>query len=211
MKRALSAAALLVTLGASAPARADGADGLYGRFDGDPELRAAAGVALAGGGPSLAAQITALYLSTAGVYVHYTDALGSAAPHALRSLSAGLHLQPLFLARYASNVEHGPAHADLLLDSLAFEIAPFWVEPRGGAWTRTPGLEIALGLAFPILGRASGPFIGVRGALRWRPGDFAAGTGGGDPVERGALLSLTLGWHQVVSTHLVDPGDGLVR
>ena len=210
MRPTLSAAALLATLGAAAPASAGGPDGLYGRFDGDLELRFAAGAALARGGPALAAQVTALYLCTAGVYVHYADALGAAGPRATRSLATGLHLAPVFLARYASDLERGPARADLLLDSLAFEIGPFWAEPRGARWATTPGLEIALGLAFPTLGRATGPFLGVRGALRWRPGDFVAGAGG-DALERGALLSLTLGWHQVVRSHLVDAGDGLVR
>lgn len=211
MRLGLSAATLLAALGAAAPARAGDSDGLYGRFDGDLELRVAVGAALAGGGAALAAQVTALYLGTAGVYAHYTDALGAGGPRTTRSLATGLHFSPVFLARYASNVEHGPARADLLLDSLAFEIGPFWAEPRGAAWAKTPGLEIALGLAFPILGRATGPFVGVRGALRWRAGDFAAGMGGGDPLERGALLSLTLGWHHVVPSHLVDAGDGLVR
>jgi hypothetical protein len=212
LRRARAAAGLGVALGVialGAPARA--ADGLYGRFDGDLELRFAAGAALTGGGPALAAQVTAVYLSTAGVYLHYTDALGGEGPRVRRSVATGLHLQPVFLARYASNVERGPARADLLLDSLAFEIGPFWAEPRGAPWATTPGLEIALGLAFPILERATGPFVGLRGAVRWRAGDFAAGAGGRDPVERGALLSLTLGWHHVVPSHLVDAGDGQVR
>jgi hypothetical protein len=29
----------------------------------------------------------------------------------------------------------------------------------------------------------------------------------GDAIDRGAVLSITLGWHQVVLSHLVDAGD----
>jgi hypothetical protein len=192
------------------PASARAADGLYGRFDGDLELQVSAGTAFAEGGPSLAAGFAALYLSTVGVYVQYTDALGSGGPLVARSVATGLHVAPLFLARYASNGERGPAHLDLFLDSFAFEVGTFWDQPRGGAWASRPGLELALGVAVPILGRATGPYVGLRAALRWRDADLAS-PGGADVLDRGALLSLTLGWHHVVLTHLVDAGDGPPR
>lgn len=202
---ALAALALL-----AAPASAWADDGLYGRFDGDLELHGGAGAAFAEGGPSLAVGLAALYLSTVGVYGHYTDALGSGAPHVIRSIATGIHVAPLFLARYASNFERGPAHLDLLVDSLGLEVGAFWDQPRGQPWASRPGLEIALGLAIPILGRATGPYVGLRAALRWRDADLTGAPGGGDSVlDRGALLSLTLDWHHVVRTHIVDAGDGL--
>lgn len=203
---ALAGGTLAVALLAAGPARAGGDDGLYGRFDGDLELRAHAGAAFAAGGPALAASMAAVYLSSAGVYVHYTDALGSDAPRVTRSLAGGVHLQPFFLARYAFDVERGPAFLDLLVDSLALEMGAFWSAPRQSPWDDHPGLEVALDVALPLFPRASGPFIGVRGALRWRPTDFVAGASG-DAIDRGAVLSITLGWHQVVLTHLVDAGD----
>jgi hypothetical protein len=203
---ALAGGTLAAALLAAGPACADGRDGLYGRFDGDLDLRVHAGAAFAAGGPALAASVAAVYLSSAGVYVHYTDALGSDAPRVSRSLSGGVHLQPLFLARYAFDAERGPAFLDLLVDSLALELGAFWSAPRRSPWDEQPGLEVALGVAVPFLPRASGPFIGVRGALRWRPTDFVAGAPG-DAVDRGAVLSITLGWHQVVVTHIVDVGD----
>jgi hypothetical protein len=217
----LAGAACAVALLATAPARAEGGDGVYGRFDGDIELRAHVGAAFASGGPGLAASVAALYLSTAGIYVHYTDALGSAAPQVSRSLSAGLHLAPLFLGRYGINAERGPAFFDLLLDSFAFELGAVWSAPRaaavgaaaplaGSTWDEHPGMEAALDLGVPLFARASGLFIGLRGALRWRPGDFVAGVPG-DAGDRGAVLSLTLGWHQVLRTHLVDAGDVVRR
>jgi hypothetical protein len=202
----LAGGLLAASLASASTARAAEGDGLYGRFDGDLDLRAHAGVAFASGGPAFAAQLTAVYLSTAGIYVHYTDALGSGAPQVTRSLAAGVHLQPLFLGRLAIDAERGPAFVDLLVDSFAFELGAVWSAPRAMGWDETPGLEAALALAVPIVPRASGPYLGLRGALRWRPADFVAGPPS-TAADRGAVLSLTLGWHQVLRTHLVDGGD----
>ena len=209
----LALLAALLAVPAPSPARADA----YGRFDGDLGLRLGAGAALAQGGASLGAQAAAVYLDTAGVYVHYTDALGQDGPAVLRSLATGLHLQPLFLGRYASNLESGPPRLDLLLDSLAIEVGAFWDARRpdatagaraASAWD--PGLELALCLSFPLFSDASGPHLDARGALRWRASDLA-GFGHGGALDRGALLSLTLSWHQIVPAHLVDAGDRVDR
>ena len=208
MRRAtfVACAALGAALLSPGSARAEGADGLYGRFDGDLDLRAHAGVAFAGGGPGLAASLSLVYLATAGIYTHYTDALGSGAPIVGRSLAAGVHLSPLFLARYATGREHGPAFVDLAVDAIAFEMGAFWAAPNRSAWNEHPGLEVALDAGLPLFAQATGLFLGVRAALRWRPTDFVAGAPGG-LVDRGAVLSVTLGWHHVLRTHLVDAGD----
>lgn len=205
----LGLAALVAVAAAPAAARAED-DGAYGRLDGDLELRASAGTALASGGPALAAGAAALYLGTAGIYMHYADALGRDASPVERSIAAGVHLQPLFLGRYASDLERGPPRLDLLLDSFGLGVGAFWDAPRGLGLTGEPGLELALSVAFPALPDATGPFLGLRGALRWRAVDLA-GTGSGDLVAQGALLSLTLGWHHVVTGHLVDAGDRIDR
>jgi hypothetical protein len=201
----LAGFALAAALASPSSARAQSDDGFYGRFDGDLELRAHAGAAFASGGPALAASLAAVYLSTAGVYVHYTDACGSGAPIVTRSISGGVHLQPLFLLRVAT-FERGPAFFNLLIDSLAFELGTFWSAPRNSPWGETPGLEAALDVALPIVGRATGPFLGLRTALRWRAVDFAPGPPS-TIADRGAVISLTLGWHQVLRAHLVDAGD----
>ena len=187
------------------------ADGLHGRFDGDLELRVGAGAAIAAGGPMLAADVAARYLCTAGVFVHYADAIGTRGPRVERSIAAGVELAPLFLARYANNLEGGPPRLDLLLDSIAFGVGAFWAAPPHGAFGATPGLELSLGLAIPILPRATGPFLRVRGALRWRDADLAPGPESASFIDRGALLSITLGWHHVVGSGVVDPGDGAIR
>jgi hypothetical protein len=202
---AIAVAAVLL-----APSRAR-ADGLHGRFDGDLEIRAGAGVGIAGGGPMLAAELAARYLCSAGVFVHYADGLGTRLPRIARSIAAGVEIAPLFLARYASDLESGPPRLDLLVDSIAFGVGAFWAAPPRDAFEPTPGIEISLGLAIPIFGRATGPFVRVRGALRWRDVDLAPSSKGASFVDRGALLSITLGWHHVVRTGLVDPGDGVSR
>ncbi|AKT40182.1 hypothetical protein [Chondromyces crocatus] len=212
------AAATLVHAAPSA-AGEPGVDGAYGRLEGDLSLRGGIGAAFAQGGPSLSAHGAAVFLETAGVYVHYTDAVGQDAPVVTRSFAAGVHLQPLFLARYVSDLERGPARLDLFLDSLALGVGAFW-DARRAAFTvpqdvaraaaGRPGLEVALSMSFPLFSEVSGPHVGIRGALRWRAVDLE-GRGTGDLVDRGALLSLTFSWHQTVAVHLVDAGDRVDR
>ena len=204
MALALSAAAL--------PSRAaeDEVDGVYGRFEGDLDLRLGAGVAVAKGGPQLAASVSALYMSTAGLYVHYTDALGSEGPAVIRSIAAGVALEPLFLGRYALDLEHGPPRLDLLLDSLSLQMGAFWDLPRDGVFARDPGFEFAVGFGFPILAQATGPVVGVRGALRFGA-PALAGEANGNIIDKGALLSITLSWRHVLPVNIVDAGDRALR
>lgn len=208
---ALIGAALALIGAAPSSAHAAEDDGVYGRFDGDLELHLGAGAAVADGGPMLAAHLAALYLSTAGIYARYTDALGTEGPVVERSIAGGLTLQPLFLGRYAQNWEQGPARLDLLIDSIALDVGAFWHDPVEGSFRLTPGLEVGLGLSFPILAQASGPVMTIRGALRWRATDLSTATASGNILERGAHLAVTLAWHQIVRTHLVDAGDRLQR
>ena len=202
--RALAAAMGLAAASAAAPVCAE-EDGAFGRLDGDVQLELAAGASLAAGGPSLTGRLTALYLSTAGLYAFYTDGLGGDADVA-RSISVGAELAPLFLGRYAKDLEHGPARLELFLDSFAIGLGAFWHDPEGGSFDSTPGLEVALSLEFPFLADATGPWLGVRGALRWRAEDLD-GRGEGGVVDRGALLALSLAWHHIVPVHIVDAGD----
>jgi hypothetical protein len=207
--RAIAFAGVAAILSLAATATADD-DGVYDRLNGDLDLRIGAGAAFGRGGPSFAATAAAVYLATAGVYFHYVDAVGSDRPAVSRSISAGLHVQPVFLARYVSNAERGPAHLDLIVDSLAFEVGAFWAAPREKSLEEEPGAEIALTAGVPILPRSNGPWIDVRGALRWRSVDQKM-PGNADIFDRGALLTVTLGWHHVARVHLVDAGDTIKR
>jgi hypothetical protein len=203
-RRGAAVVAALIALASTRAARADD-DGVYGRLDGDLELRVEAGAAFAPGGPSLAAGAAALYLGTAGLYVNYTDALGSHAPDLTRSIAFGVHLQPLFLARYGSDLEHGPARLDLLVDSFGLEIGSFWAAPRGRGLLAEPGLELATTLGIPILASGNGPFLALRGALRLHQEESSGAIG------RDGIFSLTLSFHHTVTAHLVDAGDRLAR
>lgn len=208
MRRALlPALALAAAILAPKDARAEG-DGVYGRLEGDLGLRLGAGAALSAGGPMFVVDAGFRYLCTAGLFVHYADAVGTDGPRVKRSIAGGVEIAPLFLARYLTNLQSGKPYLDLFVDSFAFGLGAFWDEPRTGTWSTKPGVEISLGFALPILPRASGPYLGVRGALRWRDGDLTGTHAGPNVIERGALLSITLGWQQLVSTHLVDSGDG---
>lgn len=204
-------AALLALASAAGAARADEeADGVYGRLDGDLDLRVGAGATITPSGTGVSAFVSTLYLSSAGLYAHYTDALGVEGSPVDRSIAAGLVIEPLFLGRFATNLERGPARVDLLLDSFALGLGAFWEQPRGSAFMAEPGMEFSVGLGVPLFTRATGPVIGVRGALRLRPRVLS----GADPFElapQGALLSVTLAWRHVLPVHLVDAGDRMAR
>jgi hypothetical protein len=208
--RVLAAGLCLAAITFAARAASAGEDGAYDRLSGDLDLRVGAGVALGEGGPSFAATAAAVYLSTAGVYFRYADAFGREGPPIRRSLGGGIHLQPVFLARYASNAETGPAHLDLFLDSFAFVVGAFWQQPQKGSFDEEPGVEIGLGAGVPVFANASGPWLDLSAVLRWRAADQRR-PGSADAIERGGLLTVTLGWHQIARGHVVDAGDALRR
>ena len=204
------ALALAGTLASIARPAAAEEDGVYDRLSGDVDLRVGAGAAFGRGGPSFAATAAAVYLSTAGVYVNYTDALGNDSSAVRRSIAAGVHVQPVFIARYVNNGELGPAHFDLFIDPFAFELGAFWSAPQGKSVQQDPAVEIGLTAGVPILPRSNGPRIDVRAALRRRAIDQRE-PGGADAFDRGGLLTVTLGWHQVARIHIVDAGDTIKR
>ncbi|MEZ4296693.1 MAG: hypothetical protein R3B70_17125 [Polyangiaceae bacterium] len=206
--RACAAAACVAGLAAARPALAG--DGVYGRLDGDLDLSLGAGAGVLVGGAAFAARTSALYAGTAGLYLGYLDTFGQSGAFQARSLAAGVSLRPLFWGRFATNTELGVPRLDLLIDSLAFEIGAVWLAPPASDFEAEPGLEIAMGFGVPILDDATGPFLEVRGAARFRPQDLD-GTGMADFTARGAVLTITLAWHHVVGVHIADAGDRLQR
>jgi hypothetical protein len=202
----------LLALGLLTPAIAHATDddGAYGRYDGDLDLRLGAGVAIMQEGPALSATASALLLSSAGVYVHYLDAFDDAR-RVPRSISAGLVIEPMFLARTAFNLQIGSGRLDLAIDSFAIGLGAYWTIPRLPTNPMNePGLEFSLGFALPFLPRASGPVLAVRGALRASPAAMSGYETFG-LVEQGAFLSITLAWRQLVQAHIVDARDRAVR
>lgn len=198
----------LAVILASAPsvALATDSDGSYGRVEGDLTFIGEVGCALTSGGPQLETHNSLLYLSTAGGYVRYVESFGQDEAAFARLIGLGLELRPLFLGRYALDLERGPAHLDLFLDSFALVFGPTWSAPIGRGFEATPGLELGASIEVPLLPRASGPHLGVLGLARFDP-DHLGGGPGRDFLERGSALVFTLAWHQVFDAGLVDLRD----
>jgi hypothetical protein len=189
------------------PSKAFGAeptDGAYGRLDGDLLLQAGAGVAVALGGPQLAIDLRALYLSSAGLYFRYGESFGQKNAVTARSLSTGVEIRPMFLARWARDLEKGPARLDLFVDSFSIDFGAGWLEPNGAGFHPKPAFEIGLGLEFPLLAQANGPYVGALGMLRLD--DLERGDKR-DLLEQGSIFLFTLSWHGVVKLGLADIKD----
>jgi hypothetical protein len=203
----LAAAFTLTTPSHAAEPPESVSDGVYGRFDGDLNISLAAGATVGPGGPAVAALGRALFFETAGLYVAYTDALGREGAPLPRSVGLGVTMRPLFIPRWALDLERGPAFLDLTLDAISFDLGVLWWARSDGSLSDRPGMEAALGTEAPLLGKANGPFLGVRGALRWRGAELAG------PVEQPLepVVFLTLAWHAIIDANIVDAGDRRMR
>ena len=193
----------LTTLGLGIPsAQADEAGG-YGRFQGDVGLSLEAGLSESFGGESLALRGSVFYLSTVGLVAQYNDSLGLHEQSLQRSFMGGVELRPLFMGRFAQNMEYGPAHLDLLLDSIGIGLGLYrqWALPDHG-------MEVSLGLELPFLPQANAPFVALRGAMRW---SLQARTATVDPPAPTGMLTLSIGYHHLFATHAVDAADVLAR
>lgn len=197
-------AAAVLAIGGVEGARAEETDGAYGRLDGDLLLQFGAGAALGLEAPYLALDAHALYLSSAGGYFRYAEAFGQDRALYRRSFATGLELRPLFLARYARNWAQGPARLDLFVDSFTIDFGVAWQEDRKIGFKEIPAFEIGLGMEFPLLETATGPFIGALGVFRF---DDLADRDERDILEQGSMVILTFSWHQIVKTGLVDFND----
>jgi hypothetical protein len=195
-------------------ARADGTsqdgktvDPSYGRVDGDVDAVVGCGAVLGSGVARAEAEVRLRYLESAGVFVAYEDAFSArSTPGPRRVLAFGVELRPLFLLRWLKDHETGRPRLDLALDSLGFDLGALLEEPAGQGFASRRALEVGLGVELPLFERAIGPWIGVRGALRWSESALGSGSAPGvdDPQ---AVLAVTLAWHQVLALHLVDVGD----
>lgn len=200
---ALAAALSLSVVTADASAADDGA---YGRLDGDVALSGEATLVVGGDGAALGARASAAYLTMAGVYAEFAEGLATDDRPLRRRVSGGVHLHPLFLARFVNHLERGPAVFDLWLDSLGVGVGSFvaWRDVPGClSGCRTEGLEVAGEMALPLVPRGSGPFVGLRGGARWSLS--------GDPAARwdGALgfVALSLGYRAMVSAGSLGAGQ----
>ena len=184
-------------------------DSSYGRIEGDLDVVVGAGTVVAPRGPRGEAELRVRYLETAGVLAKYEDALGSSA-EPLRALVLGLEMRPLFLFRWLKGHEIGRPRFDLALDSIGLEMGAVFQQPRERDFGSQRGFEIAMGFEVPVLESATGPWIGIRGGLRWSEAALATGSVQG-PDDRQVTLTLTLQWHQMLAVHVVDWGDRAAR
>ena len=215
----------LIVVVAAAPSHAEAADdGAYGRLDGDLSVSIEAGISEAFGaephrGEALATRAGLVYLQTVGIAVHYDEGLGVEALPMRRAVAGIVELRPLFWGRFSENMEQGPAFLDLFVDSFGIAVGMFgaWPQERfcggpGGA-SGCPdcacpdyGMQAGLGFELPLLPRASAPFIGLRGAMRWSLRERSAAF---DAPPVSGLLTLTLGYRHLFEAHLVDAADRL--
>jgi hypothetical protein len=181
-------------------------DTTYGRVDGDLGVAFGAGATFGPSAPRAALDLRFRYLDTAGLFVSYEDGLSATSSDPRRVVAAGFELRPLFLARWLSGRELSVAHLDLFIDSLGLEIGAFFEQPTAAAFSDSPGLQASLGLELPILPRASGPWIGVHAGARWSDAALE-GARVTSAADRSLFLALTIAYHEILATHLVDVAD----
>lgn len=185
----------------------DRVDTSYGRLEGDLSFGAGVGSAFSPRGPRAAIDLRLRYLWTAGLFFTYEDGpFWSSNAEPRRAFAMGIELKPFFLARWANGYETGNPWIDLSIDSLGLELGAVFVEPKGRAFGKNPGLQAGIGFQIPVLGRATGPQIGVHAGGRWSTASLS-----GDTInaagDRSAYLLLTIAWQQAFGAHIVDLGD----
>lgn len=176
MVRAASLLCGLLCCALARPAAADagrlhapspGSDGVYGRFDGNIDLGLAAGVELEAGEPRAALRASGHYLSSAGAYLRYEEGFGTNDVRPLRALAFGIDVRPLFLPRFALDLQQGPALLDLTLDSLSLSAGAYVAEPVLGAFAEERGFDLGLGFGVPLCGEARGLWLEARAERRF--------------------------------------------
>jgi hypothetical protein len=155
--------------------------------------------------PRGALRLSAHYLWTAGVYARYSDAFGTAEARPKRVASFGVDFRPLFLPRFALDLEQGPALLDLALDSLSLTAGAYFAQPqrgpgrergfeRGEDFGDERGFETGLAFGLPLCGGARGLWLDARAERR-----FA------DRGQGAWLFTLALSFHAVTLTTTPEP------
>lgn len=121
-------------------------------------------------------------------------------------VSGGIELRPLFLYRWLRGLEMQRGYVDLAIDSIGLELGAFLSASSAAASDFQPGFALGLGIELPFQASATGLWVGLHGGVRWADQPAALGSPEG-PNARAAYLTITLAWHQVVSTHIVDLDD----
>lgn len=164
-----------------------GGDGVYGRLDGSLDLDLSAGVELEDAEPRAALRVSGHYLWSAGAYLRYADGFGSNDERPLRALSFGIDGRPLFLPRFALDLQQGPALLDLMLDSVSLSVGAYFAQPEDAAFADERGFDLGLGFGVPMLAEAAGPWLEARAERR-----FA------DRGDSAWLFTLSLAYHTLI-------------
>jgi hypothetical protein len=145
------------------PPRARG-DGVYGRFDGDVDVGVGLGLRAGPDAIGPTARLSFHYLQSLGLVGQFT-APTTRDDEAWEAMAA-LDIRPLFLPRWALDLEQGPAFSDLLLDSLSVGAGPVFTYHDKAART---GFGLDVGAALPLSSQARGLWLHVRGGPQWWP------------------------------------------
>jgi hypothetical protein len=164
-------------------------DGVYGRLHGDTDISLKLGGLISHSEFSGSLGASAHYYSLIGVTGDYSESLAEDAAQA-RSFSVGTELRPLFLPRWVRGGERGPAWVDLTLDSMCVGFGAYFTQ-AAAPLLDNQGVWMSLGIGVPVLGRASGPWLEVRGVRRWPDHEDLA-------ADAHNAVLLYLSWHQVV-------------
>jgi len=206
-RAAVSVAAMGAFALSAADIRAESPDTTYGRVEGDLTLAVGLGGALTPRGVRGAGELRLRYMDSAGIYASYEDSsVFRAATESRDVVCAGIEVRPLFFYRWLRGRETQWPRLDLLIDSIGLELGAVFAQPAGTAFGSQPGLEAALGVEMPILDRAMGPWVALHGGLRWSDAELASRIVR-DANDRSAFLLVTLAWHLIEASHMVDLGD----
>ncbi|MBX3182488.1 MAG: hypothetical protein KF915_07660 [Polyangiaceae bacterium] len=159
-------------------------DGAYGRFDGDLDFAVALGARL-GDSRAGALQLSLHDFWTLGVVVTLSSDLGTDTDEP-GAASFELDLRPLFLPRWAYDLEQGPAWLDLMIDSLSIAGGGYFAAPQGGSFGDKRGWLASVSLGIPLMGEASGLWLRARGTRRFTHSENQ--------------LLITLGWHTTLTS-----------
>lgn len=183
------------------------ADGAHGRIEGDLAASFGAGATVGPRDPRPTIDLRLRYLSTVGVLARYEDGgIFGLDSEPARLVSGGFELRPLFFARWLTGHESGKGRLDLTIDSIGLELGAFMQKPASRVFQTSPGFFFGFGVETPIVGDATGLYLGFHGGMRF--GDEALERGSVEgPLSRALYLSITVSWQQVFGAHIVDIGD----
>jgi hypothetical protein len=175
-------------------------DASHGRLGGDVTVVAGLGATLGPATARAALDVRLRFLDSVGAFAIGESTLGSSTR--AHAFCTGLELRPLFLGRWLKGLEFGAPTLDLLVDSLGLELGTYVEAPAASDAGGRPGAYLGLGAELPLFARPTGLWLAVHGGLRLGPRAL-----GGADDERTPMLTLTLAWHHLLPTHVIDAGD----